>query len=174
MKTVHADSLYISRLTIHFSAISITVIWRTHLSIGYWGGKRPSCTAWGGWVTQRRGVARYTSGGELGAGGGWPWGAETQHTLALQWRQLGWSWGLFFFWLLGRRGLNTCKTTSNILMWVTNVTNIAQNTNSSEYKSLTCISQTQQSMLLRGYSNSGGSHGVFEIFPEVKKSIEAK
>lgn len=41
-------------------------------------------------------------------------------------------------------------------------------------QSLTCVSQTQEAMLLRGYSDGGGSHCVFEIFPEVKQSIEAK
>lgn len=40
--------------------------------------------------------------------------------------------------------------------------------------SLTCVSQTKETMLLRGYGNGGRSHRVFEVFPEVEKSIEAK
>lgn len=40
--------------------------------------------------------------------------------------------------------------------------------------SLTCVPQPQEEVLLRGHSNGGWSHSVFEIFPEVKKSIEAK
>lgn len=43
-----------------------------------------------------------------------------------------------------------------------------------EKKILTCVSQTKKTMLLRGHSNGRRSHGVFKIFPEVKKSIEAK
>lgn len=87
-------------------------VW-THLSKRHSLGKRCSCAVWGWRVVERGTVPRDTARRELGTRAGCPRGAETQHTLALQRRQLGWNWSLLFLWFLGWRSLNTYKGTYN-------------------------------------------------------------
>lgn len=41
-------------------------------------------------------------------------------------------------------------------------------------KSLTCVPQTNEAMLIWSYSDGGRRHCVFKILPEVTKSIKTK
>lgn len=147
------------------------MVWISYLSISNWGREAPPSIVWSGWAEWST-VARNTARGELWVDGGRSRGAETQHTLTLQGRQLRRSRSLLFFLPLWRRGLYTYIQKNYLVRWTFFDPNMWNKT--LRKLSLTCVSEPQQEMLFRGYSDSRWCHSIFEIFPEVKKSVEAE